>query len=384
MNQDNEALNIIFSKLADELNISEAMGKRAVSGYENVGSWLDSDDFATQTVVYPQGSFALGTVIKPLSGGDEEHEYDIDLVCYMPEMENSTAKEVKTSVGERLREHKGHANRLDDEGKRCWTLHYAGFHMDILPSTAAKESAGGRYPEDALRITEKSPQGTYSFRSSNPKGYKKWFESRMGRTLNEERSRVASKITCSVEEVHLYQTRTTLQRVIQILKHHRDVMFEDNPDIAPISILLTTLAAKAYDQTYGVFDALSYILSHMDEYIENRNGVWHVDNPVAPGENFADKWELEPEKAQAFFRWLNAARADLVAELIAAEGIDELAAAMERSLGSVYPSRAIGAYGSSLNESRKTSKLYSTAAGISTIASPAAKTVPNHSFYGRG
>ena len=119
MNQDNEALNIIFSKLADELNISEAMGKRAVSGYENVGSWLDSDDFATQTVVYPQGSFALGTVIKPLSGGDEEHEYDIDLVCYMPEMENSTAKEVKTSVGERLREHKGHANRLDDEGKRC-------------------------------------------------------------------------------------------------------------------------------------------------------------------------------------------------------------------------------------------------------------------------
>ena len=87
MNQDNEALNMIFSELADELNISDTMEKRAVSGYENVGSWLDSDDFDTQTVVYPQGSFALGTVIKPLSGDDEEHEYDIDLVCYMPEME---------------------------------------------------------------------------------------------------------------------------------------------------------------------------------------------------------------------------------------------------------------------------------------------------------
>ena len=33
--------------------------------------------------------------------------------------------------------------------------------------------------------------------------------------------------------------------------------------------------------------------------IEKRNGIWHIDNPVAPGENFADKWELEPEKAQA-------------------------------------------------------------------------------------
>lgn len=38
MNQDNEALNMIFSELADELNISDTMEKRAVSGYENVGS----------------------------------------------------------------------------------------------------------------------------------------------------------------------------------------------------------------------------------------------------------------------------------------------------------------------------------------------------------
>ena len=115
MNKDNEALNMIMSELADELNISKTMEKKAVSGYKNVGAWLDSDDFDTQTVVYPQGSFALGTVIKPLSGDDEDHEYDIDLVCYMPEMENDTAEEVKTSVGERLQEHKAHADKLDDE-----------------------------------------------------------------------------------------------------------------------------------------------------------------------------------------------------------------------------------------------------------------------------
>lgn len=384
MDKDNEALNMVMSELADELNISETMEKRAVSGYKNVGAWLDSDDFDTQTVVYPQGSFALGTVIKPLSGDDEDHEYDIDLVCYMPEMENNTAEEVKTSVGERLQEHKAHADKLDDEGKRCWTLHYAGFHMDILPSTAAQENEGGPYPEDALRITEKSPEGTYSFRSSNPRGYKKWFEGRMGHTLNEERSRVAGKITCSVEDVHLYQTRTTLQRVVQILKHHRDVMFEGNSEIAPISIILTTLAAKAYDQSEGVFDALCHILVHMHEYVENRNGIWHIDNPVAPGENFADKWELEPAKAQAFFRWLEAARSNLATDLIATDGIDELATAMEKSLGSVYPKRAIGKYGTYLNKKRKANGLFSTAGGLSTMASSASKAVPNHSFYGRG
>ena len=384
MSYSNEALNLIMSDLADELNISKTMEERAVSGYEDVGLWLDSDDFDTGTVVYPQGSFALGTVIKPLSGADEDHEYDIDLVCYMPEMRDSTAEEVKLSVGKRLQEHKGHAARLDEEGKRCWTLHYSGFHMDILPSTAPAESTGGSYSQDAIRITEKSSQGAYGFRPSNPRGYKKWFEGQMGETLVEERVRVASKITCSVEEVHLYQTRTTLQKVVQILKHHRDVMFEDDQDVAPISVILTTLAAKAYDQSSGVFDALSQVLMHMGEYVENRSGVWHIDNPVAPGENFADKWEHEPEKADAFFRWLIAAQANLVTDLVGVSGVDDLAAIMEKSLGSVYPKRAIGRYGDRLNENRKSKGLFASASGLSMLASTSSKVVPNHSFYGRG
>ena len=43
----------------------------------------------------------------------------------------------------------------------------------------------------------------------------------------------------------------------------------------------------------------------MREYIENRDGVWWVPNPVNPMENFADKWAEKPRKAELFFNWLD-------------------------------------------------------------------------------
>lgn len=114
MNRDNEALNLIMSELADELNISETMEKKAVSGYENVGSWLDSDDFDTRTVVYPQGSFALGTVIKPLSGDDEKHEYESTLYA--------TCLKWRTTQQRRLRDPLANACKSIKGTPTNWTM----------------------------------------------------------------------------------------------------------------------------------------------------------------------------------------------------------------------------------------------------------------------
>jgi hypothetical protein len=48
------------------------------------------------------------------------------------------------------------------------------------------------------------------------------------------------------EDVPTYELKTPLQRAIQLLKRHRDVMFVDNLDVAPISMILTNLAGHAY------------------------------------------------------------------------------------------------------------------------------------------
>lgn len=140
---------------------------------------------------------------------------------------------------------------------------------------------------------------------SNPKGYAEWFKEQMRVVLEEGRKVVAMEKRAGVEDVPDYEVRTPLQRVIQLLKRHRDVRFNGDED-KPISIIITTLAVKAYDNESDLVDAILSIVPGMRDGIEMRNGVYWVPNPVNPDENFADKWEEKPRKAKLFLQWLDA------------------------------------------------------------------------------
>lgn len=64
--------------------------------------------------------------VERLKAMKKAHEEKVEKVCKLFNVP-------KTIVGDRLREHKTYANMLEPEGKRCWTLNYDEFHMDILP-----------------------------------------------------------------------------------------------------------------------------------------------------------------------------------------------------------------------------------------------------------
>ena len=90
----------------------------------------------------------------------------------------------------------------------------------------------------------------------------------------------------SVRAVPKYQSnKTPLQRAVQILKRHRDIMFAGDED-KPVSIIITTLAAKAYQGEGSITEALQTILIHMDKYILNEfdpqsgKTIKKVENPV--------------------------------------------------------------------------------------------------------
>ncbi len=95
-----------------------------------------------------------------------------------------------------------------------------------------------------------------------------------------------------------------------ILKRHRDTMFAEKPTDKPISIIVSTLAAPVYlgEETIGY--ALLSILSRMEEASEHDGPKYIIKNPTGTLENFADKWETHPERAHAFFTWLEQARKD--------------------------------------------------------------------------
>ena len=83
-----------------------------------------------------------------------------------------------------------------------------------------------------------------------------------------------------------------------------------NQDVAPASIIITTIAAKLYDHETDYVELFEKIIKRFAQQIENRSGVYWVANPVNAAENFADRWISDLKKREAFFEWLHKVNAD--------------------------------------------------------------------------
>ena len=156
----------------------------------------------------------------------------------------------------------------------------------------------------SIMLTHKNEQGHYEPRFSNPHAYRIWFEDRMKDVLRVEKGHYAARNNIDIAAVPTYRVRTPLQKAIQLMKRHRDILFQHNDENAPISIIITTLAARAYNGEDNVYEALRNIVAKMPLFIEQRHDGYWVENPVMSEENFADKWNETPAKATAFYQWL--------------------------------------------------------------------------------
>lgn len=310
----NELLNRLLSELADEIDITESQEGAISRAYNSVADWLNQKDTSIakhEVQIFPQGSMMYGTAIKPI----DEDDYDIDLVCEFTKLTNGLNPEyVKKSVGKRLSENENYRKMMQEEGRRCWTLQYndsLNFHMDILPAIPCSEAYAQRrelqeafnsmadYKNFAMLATDRNKKTfEYKYIPTNPRGYAKWFKQRMqiGRP---------TLIKDSIERVPKYSGKTVLQKAIQLLKRHRDVMFADDiEELKPISMIITTLIAKCYTGERSIFEFICNALGSLDKYIEKGAfGEYIIKNPVMNYENFADKWREKPQKATAFFNW---------------------------------------------------------------------------------
>lgn len=318
--------------LADDLAVSETRYEQAERSYRSFGDWLHRDDSSLRPYapeVYVQGSFRLGTTIKPLSG---EEEYDVDSVCELQALTvgQLSQKKLKEMLGVEVAAYHRAQNMTKPirEGRRCWVLNYADgaqFHMDIVPCVPDADAqrrvmemanVSTLWSETAVAITD-NERANYGIVDpdwcrSNPKAYSEWFRTRMILQL-QKRKRIlaeAGAAFASVEDIPDYRVRTPLQSAIMILKRHRDLRFNGNVEDRPISIILTTLAAHAYGGEETIGEALNSILSRMGQYVLHDGRKYVIANPTNPLENFADKWETHPHRAEAFFTWLRQAQAD--------------------------------------------------------------------------
>lgn len=402
-------LNKILEFLGGELDITKGQFDAAVKSYQAVAKQLtkeSSELLPYNPEILPQGSFMLGTMIKPVIEGSK---LDIDLVCQLTNKKADwTQFDLKQKVGNQLKENLTYKKMIKSpEGRRCWTLIYAedsNYHMDILPSivdsgysllfekTFSNEELNNT-DELAIRITDKEEQGYliitnhHEWLKSNPFGYAKWFFRRAIISSN----RVIS-LKAAVQPIREFdKNKLPLQRIVQILKRHRDIMFSDdsdyNIDHKPISIIITTLSTRAYEKEDNIVDGLINVVGKMRSFIKEKwnseKGIYEkwIENPVNSEENFADKWVEEDKKKEYFYEWLDKLEEDIVT-LIGSDGIglNNLQKSISNQFGEIVTSCAFTNYG---NQSRISTeigqrKMEAATGLLGTVGTP----VKKHDFEG--
>jgi len=370
-------------KIISQLDITPTMYQNAVTKYTSIAKYLENNGI--EAAMYPQGSFALGTVVRP-NTKDPNAEYDLDLICQLSNTRDDlTAAELRRKVEDILTSSDLYGGKLTIYDK-CITIKYAdvngvGFSIDIVPAVAENEENKMRLRlksnnpsliENAIAIP-KHCEKNYNWITNNPKGYRLWFEninapfqavSRMQyRQMIFEENR---SIYDSVEEIPEELDRSALQRVIQILKYHRDMYYvklKNGEDIKPISAILSTIVARissSVPANISVFDLLYYVLNEFSTYaehqvlteesfveryqgknvIEKKGGKWIIVNPANPEDNLADQWNQDSSISKYFFAWAKAVREDLIDSL--QMGDEDFRAKVETAFGFMTVANAWG------------------------------------------
>lgn len=355
MSKNHETIEKFLNNFVESIRITDSAFEKAEARYKSIGNWLNREESELvkfEPEIYSQGSIRLNIAIKPLN---DDEDYDLDAVCLLNKLavNKITQEELKRIVGKELLlyvKENGFVKPLY-EGKRCWTLQYsdsAQFHMDILPSVPDEEGFRKKLFENNISLDEVNILHTSSaisitdntslnykyihsdWNKSNPKGYHEWFKekSKVTQLIKSFNSLLASNE--SIEEIPNQDKILPLQKAIMILKRHRDLMFKDDNEHKPISIIITTLSAKAYKGTSNLKETLDDIVYGMEKEIDCRKNCI-VLNPINPNENFADKWQTEPIKKESFFKWLEQLKKDYV--YISSNNYENTKSLLESSFG---------------------------------------------------
>ena len=240
--------------LRDEVNLNQSRLARLETSVGAVNDYLKGNLSGYQKMER-QGSYALGTLIKPV---DDNDEYDADIQIVMNPNPQWGPKDYVLEINRTLAGNKNYADKLRLK-TRCVTVDYAGdFHLDVVPRVTIN---GHHY---VCNRTDNK------FEETDGNGYRDWFN---------EKNRI---------------TGGNLKRVVRLLKHLRD----HKNSFTAKSILLTALVGntiKASDEgttaVSTVADTLETVLSRMNDYLQKHPNMPVIKNPVSPSEDFNRHWD---------------------------------------------------------------------------------------------
>ncbi len=205
-----------------------------------------------------QGSYAHGTIIKPVKDNDE---FDADILVFIRDHDfdpNSFKKNYVDEIYKVFKEHKTYEDKVT-RNTRCIVIDYAGdFKLDVVPCV---QHDGMDY------ITNKIAK---QYEPTDGDGYKGWLKQK--------------------NEIVGGNNFKKTTRLLKFLRDHKS-------NFSVKSILLTTLLGNMVQDnedssTFEDLPTTLLVLScRLDEFLQNRSSMPTIYNPVLPNENFNRHWD---------------------------------------------------------------------------------------------
>ncbi len=360
-------LDDLLALICEELQLPPSWHDTAERRYHAVCDWLESEGSPLRQfrpALYPQGSFRIGTTVRPIG----REEFDLDLVCELAlGPQEHDPLQVLDAIEHRLAAHETYRPMLK-RLRRCVRLVYASqFHLDVLPARPETPQNGTR-----IRVPDRKLQ---CWMPSNPKGYAAWFEARGSLaivTLARKAEPVPGQQPAS--------EKSSLQRTVQLLKRWRDLVYHDDVERAPRSIVLTTLAAHAYAGEPSTSQSLTAVIDRMLGMTAGRIEPLPVYNPANEGELLSEKWRDDPASYHGFVAQLGRLQARWAEALKAP--IPTLAGILDELFGE-ETKRAFRHQSERITAAREQGILRSTlGSGLLTTAAIRSAPVPRNTFFG--
>jgi hypothetical protein len=289
----------LLHRMCASLQIAASQHSIAEERYQLIATLLSEDDYFkdAQIDIYSQGSLRIGTTVKPLSN----QEFDLDFVLEVTGLaETKTGHPVQflNDITDILKKH-GTYEDMVEKMNRCVRLTYANdFHMDILPG----KPTNGEHP-NCIEVPDRKAE---AWKPSNPKGYADWFEDIAADYQPYGEMQKMFEASANVDPLpglEPLEQKPPLKRAVQLLKRHRDIVFEHDQGNAPISIVLTTLAGELYQKQGSVYEALLGILQGIVTRIQ-KEGYIRIYNPKNREELLSERWENNKEMYEKFVSFI--------------------------------------------------------------------------------
>ena len=238
-----------FESFHQSICLTDTQSSRIESARKSLTDYLKSHFNLGDEAVFLQGSYANGTAVKPLPGG----EYDVDIVAITADS-STTADVALDEIWDALEQHGTYKDRLISK-KPCIRVEYAddhigGIHVDIVP---VRKSAEWDAPLDAPRRGD-------GWHSTAPSEYTQW---------------------CANQG-------DLFRRSIRMLKRWRDEQQEVKSAIK--SIVLQVLASRHIAKIADDATRMAYVFGSLHEELKDLSEPPELLNPVLPSENLAARW----------------------------------------------------------------------------------------------